>query len=90
MILDSTQWILDSRSLSVELGFWTSILDRIPDSLSCIPDSKAPDFVFHKENFLGFQHLDSLTLGDIRIFVLLQWSGKAMAFQFSLVVIELM
>ena len=24
----------------------------IPDSLSCIPDSKAHDFTFHKQNYL--------------------------------------
>ena len=42
-ILDSTQWIPDSRSLSVGLGFWIPIVTGIPDSLSCIPDPKAQD-----------------------------------------------
>ena len=28
---------------------------RILDALSCIPDSKAPDFGFHKQMFLGFR-----------------------------------
>ena len=36
-------WILDS------------ILSRIPDSLSCIPDSKAQDSGFHEQNFPGFR-----------------------------------
>ena len=34
-ILDSTQWILDSR-----YWFLVIIISGIPDSLSCIPDSK--------------------------------------------------
>ena len=36
-------WILGTefRSLSVELGFCIIIFRRIPDSLSCNPDSKA-------------------------------------------------
>ena len=42
-ILDSTQWIPDSRSLSVGLGFWIPIAIGIRDFLSCIPDSKAQD-----------------------------------------------
>ena len=55
-ILDSTPWIPDSSygwgdSLSVELGFRISIVSGIPDSLSCIPDSKAQNFDFLK--FLG-------------------------------------
>ena len=28
------------QTLSVELGFWIPILSGIPDSLSCIPDSR--------------------------------------------------
>ena len=51
--LDSTQWILDSKywmvvSLSVELGFQIQIVSGIPDSLSCILDSKAQDSRFQK------------------------------------------
>ena len=38
--------------LSVELGFWVLIVRRIPDSLRCIPDSKAKDSRFHRKNFL--------------------------------------
>ena len=54
----SRYWIL--ASLSVELGFW------IPDPLSCIPDSKAQDFGFHRQNFMdsGFQNPHSLTWGQ--------------------------
>ena len=36
-------------SLLVELGFWILIVSRIPDSLSCIPDSKTQGFGFHKQ-----------------------------------------
>ena len=47
-------WIVDSgsHSLSVELGFWIAIFSGIPDSPGCIPDSKAWDSGFHKQNFL--------------------------------------
>ena len=50
-------WILGTRfqSFSVELGFWIRIVRRIPDSLSCILDSKAQDFGFHKQNFPRFR-----------------------------------
>ena len=58
----SGTWILDSNRL------WD------PDSLSCIPDSKAqdsnstgkmfPDFGVHKQKFPGFWNPNSLTLGD--------------------------
>ena len=33
------------------VGFWISIVSRIPDSRSFIPDSKAHDFIFHKKKF---------------------------------------
>ena len=38
-------------SLSVELGFRIPIVSGIPDSLSCIPDSKAQDSGFHSKFF---------------------------------------
>ena len=38
----------------MELGFWIAIVSGIPDSPSCIPDSKAWDSGFHKQNFLVF------------------------------------
>ena len=37
--------------LSVELEFWIPIVSGIPDSLSCIPDSKAQDSRFHRQKF---------------------------------------
>ena len=50
------------ESLSVELAFWIPIASGIPDSLSCIPDSKAQDSEFHKQKILRI--LDSLTRVD--------------------------
>jgi len=52
-------------------GFSISIVSGIPDSLSCIPDTKAQDFRYHKHNFSrmpestsnkfpGFRNPDSL------------------------------
>ena len=52
--LDSGFQALDSDLFLVELGFWIPILSRIPDSLSCIPESKVQDSGFHKQNFPGF------------------------------------
>ena len=53
------------QSLSVELGFWIPILSRIPDSLSCILDSKAQDSRRKpKANISRFRNLDSLTWGE--------------------------
>ena len=37
------------QSLPAERGFWIPIVSGIPDSLSCIPYSKAPDYRFHKQ-----------------------------------------
>ena len=39
----------------------------IPDSLSCVPDSKAQDSGFHEQNFPGFQNPLSLIWGDKKI-----------------------
>ena len=50
--------------LSVEPRFWVSIDSWVSDSLSCIPDSKAQDFGFHKQKFPGFRNSDSLALGE--------------------------
>ena len=44
------------QSLSVERGFWILIVRGIPDSLSCIPDSKAQDSKFYKQKFPGFRN----------------------------------
>ena len=51
--------------LSAELGFWIPIVSGIPDSLSCIPESKTQDCGFHSENFPGFRNPDSLTWGEM-------------------------
>ena len=48
----------------MELGFRILIVSEIPDSLSCIPDSKSRDSGFHKPNFRGFWNPNSLTWGD--------------------------
>ena len=49
----------------VELGFRIPIVSGIPDSSSCISDSKAQDFTFrkqfNKQKFLGFRNPDFLT-----------------------------
>ena len=47
--------------LSVELGLLIPIFSRIPDSLSCIPDSKTPYSGFHKQKCLGFRSPDPIT-----------------------------
>ena len=40
---------IGSHYFSVQFGFWIPIVSGIPDSLSCIPDSKAQDSEFHKQ-----------------------------------------
>ena len=52
------------QPLSVKVEFWISIVSGIPDSLSCISDSKAPENSrFRKHNFLGFRIQDSHPTG---------------------------
>ena len=69
-VLDFEFYATDSRFqvinfiLSVELGFWIPIFSGIPDSLSCIPDSKAQDFRFHEQKFPCLRNSDSLTWGE--------------------------
>ena len=41
--------------LLVALGFWIPVVTEIPDSFSCIPNSKAKDSGFHKQNFPGIR-----------------------------------
>ena len=53
-------WIPDS--LIVEKGFRILFIIGIPDSLSCIPESKAQDSGFHKPKFAPFQNRNYLTL----------------------------
>ena len=52
----------------VELGFRIPIVSGIPDSFSCIPDSKAQDSTFrnqfNKQKCLGFRNPDFLTWGE--------------------------
>ena len=59
-------WIPDTgfQYLSVELGFWIPIVSGIPETLSCIPDSKTQDSGFHKQKFPGFRNPESLTWGE--------------------------
>ena len=52
------------QSLSLELGFWIPVVSGIPDSLSCIPDSKVQDLGFHKQKFPCLWNSDSLTWGE--------------------------
>ena len=75
-------WIPDSRysildSFSVGLGFRISIAEGIPDSLSCIPDSKVQDSRFQWQKFPGFRNLNFLTRGDSWIFNIcrMTWSS---------------
>ena len=53
--MDSGFHLLDSRSFSVELGFRIRIVSGIPDSYTCIPDSKAQDSGFHKQKSPRFR-----------------------------------
>ena len=56
------------------------MFSRIPDSLSCIPDSKAQDSGFHKEKFPGFRNPHHLTWGgkDKRLFRIKSKNGLLM------------
>ena len=64
-VLDSGFHNVDTgfRYLSVELGLWIPIVGGIPDSLSCIPDSKYQDFGSHKQNFPGFRNPEKTIFG---------------------------
>ena len=46
--------ITPCKEIQDSLGFWIPLVIGIPDSLSCIADSKAQDSWFHKQNFPGF------------------------------------
>ena len=57
-VLDSRFHAVDSRFHVLDSGFFVSeiwiripIVSGIPDSLSCLPDSKAQDSGFHKQKF---------------------------------------
>ena len=47
--------ITPCKEIQDSLGFWIPLVIGIPDSLSCIADSKAQDSWFHKQNFPGFR-----------------------------------
>ena len=47
--------ITPCKEIQDSLGFWIPLVTGIPDSLSCIADSKAQDSGFHKQNFPGFR-----------------------------------
>ena len=72
--MDSGFQVLDSGLCSVELGFRISTFTGLPDSLSCIPDSKAQDS--------GFLKLHSLTWGD-ELVALFVRAGRALKLEFS-------
>ena len=57
--VDSRFQVLDPGSFSVELGFLIPIVSGMPDSLSCIPDSKDQDSRLHKRKFIRFQILQA-------------------------------
>ena len=64
-VLDSEFHAVDSGYqvpdyLSVDIEFLIAIISGIPDSLSCIPDSKNQESGFHKQNHIqdsGFRIL---------------------------------
>ena len=69
LILDSMRWIpdsqvLDSDSLSGELGFGIQSGSGILESLSCIPYSKVPDSGFYNHKIPGLRNLVSLRWGE--------------------------
>ena len=70
-------------SLLVELGFWILIVSRIPDSLSCIPDSKTQGCGFHKQNVSGFRIPQAKTPRGFRKPDSLTWSDHSLGWQRS-------
>ena len=52
----------------MELEFWVPIVSGIPDSLSCIPDSKVQDSRFHQQKLPDSEILIPLH-GGISIFL---------------------
>ena len=92
-ILDYTLWIpamipaSGFQYLAVEAEFWIPIVSRIPDSLSCIPNSKAqdsgfykqilPDSGFHKQKFPGYGNPNYLIWGEITVILVLSGINKS-------------
>ena len=62
-VLDPGFYAVDSEFHVLELGFRISIVNRIPDSLSWIADSKARNSGFHYQKFRGFRNPIYLTWG---------------------------
>ena len=86
--LDSTPWIPDSRywipnSLSVELGYRIPIVSGIPDSFSCIPDSKTQDSNSTTKNFpdsrirIPYFHGGDHGIEKLQQLKLLRWSFES-------------
>ena len=61
--MDSGFSLLYLKSFSEDLGFRIPIVSGILDSYSCIPDSKAQDSRFQKQNFLRFRILQAKISG---------------------------
>ena len=61
------------QSLSVEIEFWIPIVSEIPDSLSCLPESKTQDYRFHQQKFPDFEILIPLH-GAISISFIIAYS----------------
>ena len=62
-VLDPGFYAVDSEFHLLGLGFRISIVNRIPESLSWIVDSKARDSGFHYQKFPGFRNPICLTWG---------------------------
>ena len=57
--IQDSPWIPDPGAgfqSSSHQSVWILIVSRIPDSLSCIPDSKSQDSKFHKQKFPRFRN----------------------------------
>ena len=66
-VQDSLEFWRDSRRwfpISFLDDIWTPIVSGIPDSLSCIPDSKAQDLQFLRQRFPGLRNPDFLEWSD--------------------------
>ena len=53
--VDSGFQVLDLSSFSMKVAVQIQIVRRIPDFLSCTPDSKAPDCRFYNSNFPDYE-----------------------------------
>ena len=76
-----------SQSLSVKAGFWIQIVSRIPDSLSCTPESKAQDYGFLKQNFPQFRNPNSLALAKLFTVFQIWWCLSRLAGDIKLLIL---